>query len=79
MITASAGNHAQGLVLAAQRPGVRAVIVMPRTTPELKVKGVLARRRGVAARRRLPDALAHALQLAEREGMTFVPPTTIRT
>ena len=43
VITASAGNHAQGLALAAQRLGVRAVIVMPRTTPELKVKGVLAR------------------------------------
>ncbi|WP_137311767.1 pyridoxal-phosphate dependent enzyme, partial [Staphylococcus aureus] len=39
VITASAGNHAQGLALAAQRLGVRAVIVMPRTTPELKVKG----------------------------------------
>ncbi|HFN4024995.1 TPA: threonine ammonia-lyase, biosynthetic [Pseudomonas aeruginosa] len=75
VITASAGNHAQGLALAAQRLGVRAVIVMPRTTPELKVKGVLARG-GEASLHgdAFPDALAHALQLAEREGMTFVPP-----
>ncbi len=75
MITASAGNHAQGLALAAQRLGVRAVIVMPRTTPELKVKGVLARGgEALLHGDAFPDALAHALQLAEREGMTFVPP-----
>ena len=55
VITASAGNHAQGLALAAQRLGVRAVIVMPRTTPELKVKGVLARGgEALLHRRRLP-------------------------
>ncbi|HDL6375765.1 TPA: threonine ammonia-lyase, biosynthetic [Pseudomonas aeruginosa] len=75
VITASAGNHAQGLALAAQRLGVRAVIVMPRTTPELKVKGVLARGgEALLHGDAFPDALAHALQLAEREGMTFVPP-----
>ncbi|HBP3637170.1 TPA: pyridoxal-phosphate dependent enzyme, partial [Pseudomonas aeruginosa] len=54
---------------------VRAVIVMPRTTPELKVKGVLARGgEALLHGDAFPDALAHALQLAEREGMTFVPP-----
>ena len=75
MITASAGNHAQGLALAAQHLGVRAVIVMPRTTPELKVKGVLARGgEALLHGDAFPDALAHALQLAEREGTTFVPP-----
>ncbi|MEG7135048.1 pyridoxal-phosphate dependent enzyme, partial [Pseudomonas aeruginosa] len=38
VIAASAGNHAQGLALAAKRQGIRAVIVMPNTTPEIKVQ-----------------------------------------
>ncbi|WP_240528057.1 pyridoxal-phosphate dependent enzyme, partial [Pseudomonas aeruginosa] len=38
VIAASAGNHAQGLALAAKRQGIRAVIVMPKTTPEIKVQ-----------------------------------------
>ncbi|MBD1588840.1 pyridoxal-phosphate dependent enzyme, partial [Pseudomonas typographi] len=41
VVTASAGNHAQGVALAAQRLGVTATIVMPTTTPQLKVDGVL--------------------------------------
>ena len=49
VICASAGNHAQGLALAASAMGVRAVIVMPRTTPEIKVKSV-RERGGKAAR-----------------------------
>src|SRR6266478_6608062 len=40
VIAASAGNHAQGVALAASRLGMRAVIVMPRTTPEIKVEAV---------------------------------------
>ncbi len=40
MVTASAGNHAQGLALAAKVLGVKATIVMPKTTPEIKVEGV---------------------------------------
>ena len=43
VITASAGNHAQGVALAASRLGMRATIVMPTTTPELKVQGVRSR------------------------------------
>src|SRR5882724_5024251 len=43
VIAASAGNHAQGVALAAQRLGCRAVIVMPVTTPRIKVDAVLAR------------------------------------
>ncbi|WP_165679627.1 pyridoxal-phosphate dependent enzyme, partial [Metapseudomonas otitidis] len=43
VVTASAGNHAQGLALAARELGIEATIVMPRTTPELKVQGVRAR------------------------------------
>lgn len=75
VITASAGNHAQGLALAAQRLGVRALIVMPTTTPRLKVEGVCAR--GATALLHgdgFPEALAHALQLADKYGYTFVPP-----
>lgn len=75
VITASAGNHAQGLALAAQKLGVRALIVMPTTTPRLKVEGVCAR--GATALLHgasFPEALAHALQLADRHGYTFVPP-----
>ncbi|HBT06963.1 MAG TPA: threonine ammonia-lyase, biosynthetic, partial [Alcanivorax sp.] len=61
VICASAGNHAQGLALAASAMGVRAVIVMPRTTPEIKVKSV--RERGgkvVLHGDGFDDALAHA-------------------
>ncbi len=75
VITASAGNHAQGLALAAQRLGVRALIVMPTTTPRLKVEGVCAR--GATALlhgESFPEALAHALQLADKYGYIFVPP-----
>lgn len=75
VITASAGNHAQGLALAAQRLGVRALIVMPTTTPRLKVEGVCAR--GATALlhgESFAEALSHALQLAEQQGYTFVPP-----
>ena len=42
VITASAGNHAQGVALSAQKLGMRAVIVMPKTTPEIKVNAVRA-------------------------------------
>ncbi len=43
VVTASAGNHAQGLALAAKTLGVKATIVMPKTTPEIKVEGVRSR------------------------------------
>ncbi|MBT8769207.1 threonine ammonia-lyase, biosynthetic [Metapseudomonas boanensis] len=75
VIAASAGNHAQGLALAAKRLGVVATIVMPRTTPELKVQGVRSRGGKVVLHGdAFPEALAHALKLAEEEGYTFVPP-----
>ncbi|MGV8340585.1 pyridoxal-phosphate dependent enzyme, partial [Pseudomonas aeruginosa] len=75
VITASAGNHAQGLALAAQRLGVRAVIVMPRaSTPLTLSSGVVRGGEALLHGDAFPDALSHALQLAEREGMTFVPP-----
>jgi threonine dehydratase len=75
VITASAGNHAQGVALAARELAIAATIVMPSTTPELKVLGV--RSRGAEALlhgESFPFALAHALQLAEQTGRTFVSP-----
>ena len=75
VVTASAGNHAQGVALAARELGIRARIVMPCSTPELKVLGV--RSRGADAvlhGESFPFALAHALQLADTSGCTFVSP-----
>jgi len=75
VIAASAGNHAQGVALAAQRMGIDAVIVMPRTTPPIKVNAV--RRLGgnvVLAGDTYDEAAAHARQLAEDNGYTFIHP-----
>jgi len=74
VVTASAGNHAQGVALAAQKLGVKAIIVMPTTTPALKIEGVRSRGGQVVLHGdAFPDALAHALQLA-KQGYSFVPP-----
>ena len=73
VITASAGNHAQGVALAAQKLGCRAVIVMPVTTPRIKIDAVIAR--GAEAVLRgdsYAEALAHAMRLRRRFGLTFV-------
>ena len=75
VIAMSAGNHAQGVAYHAQRLGIRAVIVMPRLTPGVKIE----RTRGFGAEvllhgDTLDEARAHALQLAEREGLVFVHP-----
>ena len=75
VICASAGNHAQGLALSAQKMGVRAVIVMPTTTPLIKVDAV--RRRGgevVLAGESYSEAYAHAKELEAAEALTFVHP-----
>ena len=75
VITASAGNHAQGVAMAAARLGMRATIVMPTTTPALKVEGVRSRGGQVVLHgESFPHALAHALELADSQGATFVPP-----
>jgi threonine dehydratase len=75
VVTASAGNHAQGVALAARELGIKARIVMPCTTPELKVLGVRSRgAEAVLHGESFPFALAHALQLAETLGSTFVSP-----
>jgi threonine dehydratase len=74
VVTASAGNHAQGVALAARKLGIKAIIVMPTTAPELKVEGVRSRGGQVVLHgANFPQALAHALTLA-RNGYTFVPP-----
>lgn len=75
VITASAGNHAQGVALSARRLGIRALIVMPETTPAIKVEAV--RRLGGEAVRHgdtYDEAYEHAVQIARRKGMTFVHP-----
>ena len=75
VIAASAGNHAQGVALAAQRLKCRAVIVMPVTTPRIKVNAVAARGAEVVLHGdSYDDAYAHALRLKRRRGLSFVHP-----
>jgi threonine dehydratase len=75
VITASAGNHAQGVALSAQRLQIKALIVMPRTTPEIKVAAVRARgARVVLHGDTYDEASAHAGELAAQKGMTYVHP-----
>ncbi|NNM83305.1 MAG: threonine ammonia-lyase, biosynthetic [Burkholderiales bacterium] len=75
VIAASAGNHAQGVALAANRMGIPAVIVMPVTTPRIKVQAVGARGAEVILHGDTYDeAYAHSMQLAESRGLTFVHP-----
>ena len=75
VICASAGNHAQGVALSASRLGTRAVIVMPTTTPQVKVDAV----RGFGGEVVLfgesySDAYSHSLELQLMQGLTFVHP-----
>lgn len=75
LIAASAGNHAQGVAYAAKLAGIKAVIVMPTTTPLMKVN----RTKGYGAEVVLygdvfDEACAHAEQLAQEKGYTFVHP-----
>jgi threonine dehydratase len=75
VICASAGNHAQGVALSARKLGVRAVIVMPVTTPRLKIDAVNALGGEVVLHGdSYSDAYAHALGVEKREGLTFVHP-----
>ncbi|MHB8454075.1 MAG: threonine ammonia-lyase, biosynthetic [Acidiferrobacterales bacterium] len=75
VLAASAGNHAQGVALAAARLGARAVIVMPVTTPQIKVDAVRNLGGEVVLRGDNYDAAyAHALQLGAERGLTFVHP-----
>ena len=75
VICASAGNHAQGVALSAKKLGCRAVIVMPVTTPKLKIDAVLALGAEVVLHGdSYTDAHGHALGLQEALGLTFVHP-----
>lgn len=75
IITASAGNHAQGVAFAATRAGARSIVVMPTTTPLIKVE----RTKGYGAEVVLhgdvyDEACEYAMHLAETEGYTFIHP-----
>ncbi len=75
VVTASAGNHAQGVALAAQRLGCQATIVMPFTTPQIKMQAVEARGATVVTHGDSYDeAYAHALKFAKEQQVTFVHP-----
>ncbi len=75
VVAASAGNHAQGVALAAQRLGTQATIVMPATTPQIKVDAVAGRgARVVLHGDSYDDAFHYAQRLVKQKGMTFVPP-----
>src|ERR1051326_5478875 len=75
IITASAGNHAQGVALSAKHLGIRAVIVMPKTTPDIKVDAVRALDAEVSlVVDRYSDAQLHCDRLTEEKGLTFVHP-----
>jgi len=75
VIAASAGNHAQGVALAARELGLQALIVMPKTTPDIKVQAV--QRLGaevVLHGNAYDDACEHASELVAKRGMTYIPP-----
>nr|WP_300313106.1 threonine ammonia-lyase, biosynthetic [Halomonas sp.] len=75
VIAASAGNHAQGLAMAAKLMGVKAVIVMPRITPEIKVAAVRGWGAKVVLKGDAFDAASeHAQELVKEHGYTYIPP-----
>ena len=75
VVTASAGNHAQGVALSAQKLGIKATIVMPRTTPEIKVASCKARGGKVVLHGdTFDEAFAHSQKLVEEKGMTYIHP-----
>jgi len=75
VIAASAGNHAQGVALSAKKLGIKALIVMPKTTPEIKVKSVKAwGAKIVLFGDSYDDAYAHAKELAAQKDMVFIHP-----
>jgi threonine dehydratase len=75
VIAASAGNHAQGVALAAQKLGCKATIVMPATTPQIKIQAVAARgARVVLFGDSYDEAYQHSQEIARRERLTVVHP-----
>ena len=75
VVAASAGNHAQGLALAATELGIKATIVMPRTTPEIKVKSCKARGAKVVLHGdTFDEAFTYSQKLVEEKGLTYIHP-----
>lgn len=75
VICASAGNHAQGVALASKELGIKAVIVMPQTTPEIKVRSVKSYGAKVVLKGdAFDEAAAHAQELIKKHGYTYIPP-----
>ena len=78
VICASAGNHAQGVALSAAKLGVRAVIVMPSTTPQIKIDAVKARGGEVVLLAILFRRLRPRARTRKGEKLTFIHPSTTR-
>ncbi|MCH8499940.1 MAG: threonine ammonia-lyase, biosynthetic [Marinobacter sp.] len=75
VICASAGNHAQGVAMAAKKLGVKATIVMPQTTPDIKVRSVRDRGAKVVLKGdAFDEAAAHAQELMAKHQLTYIPP-----
>ena len=75
LITASAGNHAQGVAYAAKVAGVKATVVMPTTTPLMKVNRTKQHGAEVILHGSVfDDAAEYAMKLAEEQGLTYIPP-----
>ncbi|MBZ0334925.1 threonine ammonia-lyase, biosynthetic [Marinobacter sp. AL4B] len=75
VICASAGNHAQGVAMSAKKLGIKATIVMPQTTPDIKVKSVRERGAKVVLKGdAFDEAAAHAQELIAKHGYTYIPP-----
>jgi threonine dehydratase len=75
VVCASAGNHAQGVAVSARKLGTRAVIVMPVTTPTIKIEAVRARQAEVVLfGESFDEAYGHACSLAAAQGLTFIHP-----
>jgi threonine dehydratase len=76
VVTQSSGNHAQAVAFAARRFGLRAVVVMPESTPAIKVEGVRSHGGEVvfAGRVRSPEQLERAEAIAADQGLVMIPP-----
>ena len=75
VIAASAGNHAQGVALAASKLGIKATIVMPSTTPRIKVQAVQSHgAKTILIGDAYDDAYSHAQELAQEDGVVFIHP-----
>lgn len=75
VIAASAGNHAQGVALSAKKMGISALIVMPKTTPPIKVEAVKAFGADISLfGDSYDEACSHAIAIAKEQGRTFIHP-----